>query len=47
MSQGSIFSLSLVNTCRRNPLKNQGVLSDVYDGRYIQFSALSYENRPT
>jgi hypothetical protein len=47
MSQGSIFSLSLVNTWSRTPLKNHGVLSEVNDGRYIQFSQLSYENRPT
>ena len=43
----SILSLSLVNICSRSPLKNHGVLSDVNDGRYIQFSKLSYEKRPT
>ena len=47
MSHGSIFSLSLGKIWMRMPLKNQGVLSEVYDGRYIQFSKLSYENRPT
>ncbi len=47
MSHGSIFSLSLVKICVRMPLKNHGVLSDVNDGKYIQFSKLSYEKRPT
>ena len=47
MIHGSILSLSLGKIWMRMPLKNQGVLSDVYDGRYIQFSKLSYEKRPT
>src|SRR5579883_393516 len=47
MIHGSILSLSLGKICTRMPLKNHGVLSDVYDGKYIQFSKLSYENKPT
>ena len=46
MSHGSILSLSLVKIWARMPLKNHGVLSDVNDGRYIQFSKLSYEKSP-
>ena len=41
MIQGSILSLSLGKIWMRMPLKNHGVLSEVNDGRYIQFSKLS------
>jgi len=38
ISHGSIFSLSLVYTWIRTPLKNHGVFDETYEGWYAQLS---------